>query len=365
MGELQEVSLKKAESRVLYFDFLRIVAMIAVITLHTAASNWGSIDIHSFSWRTFNFFDAIVRWGVPVFTMISGALFLGNARELKIKTLYFKNVLRLVVAFLFWSVAYATALFIFGDRSIRTFVAHVIQGHYHMWFLFMIVGLYIITPLLRKITADKKATQYFLILSLIFTFVIPAILLGIKIVDKYVGANGDLLNFANSVYGNVNYHFTLGYSTYFVLGYYLHTTEISKKVEKAIYILGILGFAATIILTKYISYYLGSPNGTFYGNMTINVLLESVAVFTLAKCRISKIIQGGRTEKIIKRLSKYSFGIYLVHAGFISVLGKLGLTTLSFNPILAVIVIVAIVFALSYCVSAVLNRIPYINKYIV
>ena len=38
--------------------------------------------------------------------MISGALFLRNSKKLDIKKLYSKNILRIVVVFLFWSLVY-------------------------------------------------------------------------------------------------------------------------------------------------------------------------------------------------------------------------------------------------------------------
>ena len=44
-----------------------------------------------------------------------------------------------------------------------------------MWFLFMIVGLYLIVPFLRPIVRDEKLLRYFLLLTLIFTFLLPQI----------------------------------------------------------------------------------------------------------------------------------------------------------------------------------------------
>lgn len=62
--------------RIVYYDFLRIISMFAVIVLHTAGERWSKVEVHSLAWNSFNFYDSIVRWAVPVFTMISGALFL-------------------------------------------------------------------------------------------------------------------------------------------------------------------------------------------------------------------------------------------------------------------------------------------------
>ena len=71
----------KTNGRILYFDFLRVFATLAVMIIHVASQNWWyGTSVPSFEWQTFNFFNSIVRWGVPIFGMISGALFL-NKRE--------------------------------------------------------------------------------------------------------------------------------------------------------------------------------------------------------------------------------------------------------------------------------------------
>ncbi|MBR4445084.1 MAG: acyltransferase family protein [Solobacterium sp.] len=87
------------------FDVLRVAATIAVILLHVSAQNWHSTDIHSFEWCVFTIYDGLVRWGVPIFTMISGAIFLN--RDIPIKKIYTKHILRIITAFIFWSAIYA------------------------------------------------------------------------------------------------------------------------------------------------------------------------------------------------------------------------------------------------------------------
>lgn len=138
--------MEEKEERKIYFDFLRIFATFAVIILHVSAQNWHTTDINSFEWNIFNFYDSIVRWGVPIFVMISGALFLNKNQS--IKKIYTKNILRIIIAFIFWSLIY-TVLFSKG-LSIKTMIINFFEGYYHMWFLFMIVGLYMITPFIKK-----------------------------------------------------------------------------------------------------------------------------------------------------------------------------------------------------------------------
>ena len=73
-----------------YCDYLRLIATFAVVVLHVAASNWYSTDVNGLEWQSFNFYDSVVRWGVPIFVMISGSLFL--SREISIRKIYSKYI---------------------------------------------------------------------------------------------------------------------------------------------------------------------------------------------------------------------------------------------------------------------------------
>lgn len=85
-------------NRVIYFDYLRVAATIAVMLLHTAAINWYGADVNGGTWKVFNFYDSLVQWSVPIFVMISGALFLGR-NDIRIKDIYSKYVLRMLTGY--------------------------------------------------------------------------------------------------------------------------------------------------------------------------------------------------------------------------------------------------------------------------
>ena len=72
--------------RKVYCDYLRLVATFAVVFIHVAASNWSNVDVNGMQWQVFNIYDSLVRWGVPIFVMISGALFLN--RDVPIQNIY-------------------------------------------------------------------------------------------------------------------------------------------------------------------------------------------------------------------------------------------------------------------------------------
>ena len=265
--------------------------------------------------------------------------------------------MRIVTAFIFWSAIYALPALL-HDSSFKAVCKKIITGHYHMWFLFMIVGLYMIVPFVKKIVESLALTKYFLALALVFTFIIPQARDIASVFHKD-------LTVVNSVISKMNLSFIGGYTCYFILGHYLHTIEFSKKARCIIYALSALGFASTVLGCSFISIYDNAPNGVMYGNFTLNVMLESLGVFVFFKNLIDALKISERMQSIIAKLSKYSFGAYLVHALIIEVLNKIGLNTMSFNPVLSVISISAIVFVISFVVSYVCNHIPILNKYIV
>ena len=349
---------KKLVERIEYFDVLRILATFAVIVLHLSAQNWANVNVSSRAWFAFNLYDSAVRWAVPVFVMISGALFLG--REVTLRTLLSKNILRIAAAFAFWSAAYALIdLLVYRDTPAGALM-QFFQGHYHMWFLFMIVGLYLIIPLLQKFTCDEPLVRYFLLLGLVVAFLLPQL----AVLASFFSWNVSSVISTILTYGHL--HLPLGFTVYFVGGYYLSRRTFSKREELAVYLAGIAGFLFTVFASVWVSNRQGAASTLFYGHDTFNVLFMAVAVFVFARQHLNLAHAGNRTRSLLRALSKYSFGAYLVHAMVIDALyGFFGLDTLAHNVSFSVPLLAAVVFLASMLISAVLHRIPLLKKYIV
>lgn len=110
---IQQDNATLSGQRFLYFDCLRILGAFAVILIHVASYKWFTADISTTEWNVLNFYNcSLVRWAVPVFIMISGALFLDGKQS--ITHIYKKNILRIVTAFLFWSPLYAVVTSLTG-----------------------------------------------------------------------------------------------------------------------------------------------------------------------------------------------------------------------------------------------------------
>ena len=352
--------------RKVYCDYLRLIATFAVVFIHVAASNWSNVDVNGMQWQVFNIYDSLVRWGVPIFVMISGALFLN--RDVPIKNIYSKYILRMVIAFISWSLFYAiltTDTFQHGlIYSLKSHIGTLVTGHYHMWFVLMIIGLYMCIPLMKKIVSDETVMKYFLKLSFAFSFLVPCLL---KIVNDFVGYNNGtiqkMVTTIDSNLTNMGMSMVLGYTFYFILGYYLDRVELKKKVHMMIYAAGILGFIFTVVADAGLSIKTQVANSNYYGNFEVNVLLEVIAVHTFFKYHS---FQNENMNRFVVVLSKFGFGAYLIHTFIIeSMASILHFDTLSMNAWISVPVISIIVFVVSMCISAVLNHIPVIKKYCV
>ena len=348
------------KNRIIYYDVLRILAIFFVVVLHVSSANWYKTDVNTYNWFMMNFYDSISRWCNPILVMISGSLFLN--REIEVKVLYKKYIFRIATALIFWSFVYSFFYTVIGKKEgLTTFIVVFIKGYFHLWFLYMIIGLYMITPFLKKIIKDEKLTKYFIILASIFTLIIPEI---ISIIQEFSPEYAEALE---SAVDNSYMKFVCGFTVYYILGYFLSSRTLSKKQYHIIYILGIVGFLSTIILSLIISKKHNEAIATFYSSMTLNVALEAICIFTLGKNLISKKIAiSNKTSEIIGKLSKYSFGAYLIHALIQIFLDKvLGIHSLLFNPLFSIPVVAIIIYIASFCISAILHQIPVVKKYLV
>lgn len=155
-----------------WLDHARVVAILAVVVLHVAAGVVIDNPVGSPAWWAGNAWDAAMRWCVPVFVMISGALLLDPARTEPLAVFYRKRLSRVLLPLLAWSALYL------GRDLWRAHAAgeplpwagawQAFQGgapHYHLWFLFMIVPLYAVTPFLRMVTARASRSELLVLVA--------------------------------------------------------------------------------------------------------------------------------------------------------------------------------------------------------
>jgi len=347
-----------SQTRILSFDILRIIAIFAVIWLHTSSQRFYT-SFPSTEWEIRNVYDSMVRWGVPVFVMISGALFLDSNKKLSIKKLYTKNILRIICAFLFWSSIYILYDFLTTNRHITLggIIGGVVKGPFHLWFLKMLLGLYIIAPILKIIANTRKIEKYFLLLALITTFILSWLF-------KLLGfLNINLSHILNGFYEKMDINIALGYTGYFMLGHYLKNKTFNSSARKAIYIIGLISWICVIVLTHFKSFHSNRADIFFYDNLSLFTLAEAIAVFTFINHRF-KNYKSKYSPEIIK-VSNLTFGVYLIHILIINIFhDSFGIDSCIGWVSWGIPVLSIITFTFSLILTWFLNKIPYASRFI-
>ncbi len=338
------------EKRVYYFDRLRILSTVAVVLIHVCAPELFRFGIATPVWEMCNIFNSLSRFAVPLFIMLSGAIFLDPERKVELKTLYSKNLFRIITAFLVWSVVYALR---YHTDNVTELLKNIFLGHFHMYFLFIIGTLYLAVPIYRKICEDEKVMRYFLTLCIVFTFLLPAV------------AKLAHMSFVFDMINKAKFNLVTGYSTYFVGGYYLSRMELLKKRRWIIYFFGVLAFFATAHFTRNASIQTGKLCEEYYSYFSGNVLVQAVAVFVFGKHYLNFKPKSQFNAKILTTASKLTFGIYLSHVLVLDTLRSWNGMNRMFGKPMYLFSELLLTLLISGIISYVLNKIPVLKKYIV
>lgn len=356
------------KNRIVSLDILRVIATYGVIIIHTVAEYWWNGSVYSSEWISHSVWNGMTRWAVPMFIMISSVLFIGDESERRERTMT-KNIIRIFTAFLFWSIIYAICDFAQNPHlGVIDILSRLIKGHFHMWFLFTIVGLYLVVPIVKCIVANEKVCKYYLVLAFFCAFLIPSAIEFYSIICD-ITQNDKLNIILNAIEGSwYDMHFSIptDYAVYFVLGIYLYNITINKNQRKIIYLLSIIGFLGAIIIPICISKLDGNPHSEIFNNFNIFVLFESVGVFVFIDNIFAKVKDDSYLTRTLGSISDNCFGVYLMHIIVMKCIIKyIGLSTIDFAPIIAIPLISLINFVLCVCATRIIKSIPILNKYIV
>ena len=165
-----------AGERLVWLDLLRIAASLLIVMLYITANQLRAMLIEAPGWQTVNLYLAFSRAATPLFTMMSGVLFLGLGKQRSLKQLFQGPLKKIVVIYFFWSFLYAMfSLFtqppIPSLEIIPTVLRRTLESSDHMWFLPILMSLYLISPFLQLILdhSDKAIIEYGVALMVVGT----------------------------------------------------------------------------------------------------------------------------------------------------------------------------------------------------
>ncbi len=352
----------KNGGRLICLDIARIIGICAVVMIHVVSGFVSTNPANTAEFVLGNICLTLSRVGVPFFVMISGALMLREEKELTGKMIW-KKIKQLLFLLFFWSgcyaVLYSVAIpLVQGDSiNIKTVLYQFIMGHYHLWYLYMTIGLYAITPFLRCIVKreNKRLVLYFLLLAAIVQFVLENLPAFYVYVDE--------LRYVAEFIDTFELDFVCGYTAYYVLGWYVVHIGFTKKESIYLYALGIVSFVGMILIAQFVpdKY---TPSSTAFSialkNKGILSLFYTVGAFVLCTRLTQNRTLGIKTKKCIELGSKLSFGVYVIHVAILLLTQKLfaGIT----SPWVEIPVVWITTMGISYLVCYVMSKIPYIKN---
>ena len=336
-----------------------------VLLLHAANEYYTTILLSplesGFYWWTSTVFKSLTLPCVPLFVMLSGALLLQPSKlNESIRFFFKKRFNRLGVAFIFWSFIYLVWAFFVSGTPVTFF--NFIEGslfslfsgsYYHFWFVYLIVGLYLLTPILRAVVQcdSQKILKYLVTLWFIGVALVPILQL----------VSGYALNEGLFVMGG-----TIGY---FVLGIYLQRVNVRSSILYGLFFTSVIFTIVSTWLMRFHFYSIGQ-NYFFFDYLSVNVILASVTLFMIL-CKFPPDWPCGKHPiicRITHAISKNTLPIYLGHLIVMETLqrGYLGfqLSLTTINPIIGVPIITGATLFITLGIILVLKKIPVLKTLI-
>ena len=332
----------------IWLDAARVAAIVAVVLLHVSASVVTQAPLGSTVWWVGNGYDALVRWCVPVFVMVSGALLLDARKTESLATFYRKRAARIALPLLFWSVVYVLWNYRHAWDQLRPAdVLHsVARGwpHYHLWFLYMLLCLYLFTPFLRIVAWHTSRRDLWWLVGALF------VLAGVNEWHRVATSGGAGL-FINRF---------LSYLPYFFCGYLLRTAHREVPLPWLVAV-----FAFSVTATEVGCFWVGRTHGLdkglyFYGYLSATVIPMSLSAMLMFK----RCAWEGACARRAQRLSQLTLGAYLVHPILLELLRSIVLQPEQGGVLWSVPGLALVVFAGSLGVAWMFQRMPLLNRMI-
>ena len=269
------------DNRDVNVDLLRVLAMVSVILLHIASTSWAYVEVNSTSWEIYNCFRCMVKWGVNIFVMISGAMLL--KKDYSVESIWRKYIKKTIIVLTIWSFIYAVIPLIkalhtngrFSSEIINEFLLDWANGHTHLWYLYMLLGLYLVMPIIQCIKHNDYMVRYFIIVGFIFTILLP--------LCKY--SDSIFFKIVNIIYNKLSVTIVTGYVLYFLLGYYIYKNKYYNYRQ-----LWAVLFVLIYVFSVYMTHKSNGRNDIVDGTMSIGLFFEAVSIFIVGiNAKVGKI----------------------------------------------------------------------------
>lgn len=345
---------RENKDRLIGLDLLKIVSAFMIAVIHASSGVFNNHELGSLVWKEGLILNAVTRFAVPVFLMISGALLLG--RKISLDKAIRKAIIAGIALFV-WSFAFIlTKKILWNDGNVihdtlMIFFNKRVSGH--LWYGYLLIWIYLFSPILNIMyeSLSNKMRIYFIILGLLIPSAIDSVI-------YYFSLDVQILQNSFFIYMN------LGYISVLFMG-----RMIYENKEGISLILGgissVIGLVLTILLTEGISRRLGVSTHTFFSELEIGNVMYAFGIMLLG-CKLSWKGDNTFIKKIIIKVSELAMGIYFSHALVMWLIGDTisfrGITFKIDNSVPECLLFVVIIFVTTIIMIAPLSNIPYLKK---
>ena len=330
-----------------WLDILRWLATAAVVMCHTLPALGRNPDTYGMTQHTAAVYMALSRltdWAVPVFLMISGVLYFSPERDLSYRRVLFRYERRILLALLIFGYPMCLAERFLADRTFAHFgtlllksAGDLLSGTCwdHMWYLYMLAGLLLILPPLKRFldSAADREVRILLWILFLFTSVAPTL--------EGLGVPFGLRFPISGVYLFL-----------MLLGYYTHY-RMPERLLKGLpwALISLLSAAACFIMQL---------------RFPAHELRYVSPLIVLLGWSIFCLLRSLRPHSdLLSRSRGLCFGIYLVHPAALHMFYQiLHLTPIQFGVYASLPLFALLFFTFGLVTSWVLRQIPFLRKYV-
>lgn len=303
------------KKRFVYIDIINIIATFFVLVLHSSQAYF-SASINSPVFMQTKIIQTVFIPAVLLFFMISGAMLLDYRGRQTTRTFFEKRLARVFIPFIIWSILW----YIFDTRwtaspgpikhnypSIFDFINGLLTNNINniFWFFYVILALYLVTPIFSMLAMQKKYNLMFGIVCVYFF--INGILIYFNSILKI---NVDLSNIDQPIISS-------SYLGYFIIGFLIHKGYFKRNHENLLMVLGGISLIGSLVLG------IMQPSLKLTSTTGMVTFMYSIGLFI----GIKRIVESMKFHtNLITKLSliaSTNLGVYLIHPFFIRVLDKL------------------------------------------
>ena len=337
-------------NRLLALDVTRLFATLCLVILHSCDVLLDGSDSDPSHWWIGFSYASFCICCVPLFTMCSGALLMTSQKTQPINTFYSKRLPKLIFPLFAWGIIYYLFDHPPHEITFKNIFAYLTtfldgKGGKHLWFLYMLLGVYLSAPFLVLIENNPQKSFIRNFIALCFLLSVPDIIC-YKLFDIHVF---------------LPYSIFSTFVGYFAFGHYIfHNMNKSPFPRKRLLKITFLSFAATLILCLFLHLFWKRFSILALEYSNPNIILLAFGLFTFFTSFSYNFLRP--FSKTIARISAASYGVYLIHLLIMNLLrnGTFGfcLTPYSLDPFFGLPLSALAVLVVSFVAVFALKRIP-------